>query len=93
MLELDRKGRCKQVRIVLFGVGATPLRARGAEEVLAGQPPGGEVLEAAAASAARDLDEPLSDVHASAEYRRQLVRVLVGRSLREAADRAGSASG
>ena len=44
----------------------------------------------AAAAAIADSLEPVDDVHASADYRRRLVRVLVARALREAyADAAG----
>ena len=44
----------------------------------------------AAAAAIADSLEPVDDVHASAGYRRRLVRVLVARALREAyADAAG----
>jgi CO/xanthine dehydrogenase FAD-binding subunit len=38
----------------------------------------------AAAAAIADSLEPVDDVHASADYRRRLVRVLVARALREA---------
>jgi carbon-monoxide dehydrogenase medium subunit len=82
-------GRCTEARIVLFGVGPTPVRARGAEERIVGEALERPALEAAARKAREDLDEPLSDVHASAEFRRHLAEVLARRALGEASTRAG----
>ena len=81
-------GTCTEARISLFGVGARAVRASAAEQMLVGQQPGEALFEQAAAQAAADLDEPLSDVHATAEYRRDLARVLTRRALVEAAARA-----
>lgn len=90
-LELGAAGKVEDVRIVLFGVGATPLRARGAEQMIVGESPQLKLFQHAAARAAEDLEEPLSDVHASAEYRRDLARILSCRALQEAASRAAMA--
>jgi carbon-monoxide dehydrogenase medium subunit len=87
-LTLDGGGRCAAARLVLFGVGATPLRAGGAESLLLGEPPDAALFARAAERASEDLDEPLSDVHASAAYRRDLARVLARRAFAEAAERA-----
>jgi carbon-monoxide dehydrogenase medium subunit len=89
-LSAEDSGRCKAARIVLFGVGPTPIRARGAEQMLVGEALGEAILEAAGRRASDDLDEPLSDVHASAEFRRHLARVLTRRALAEAMTRAGA---
>jgi carbon-monoxide dehydrogenase medium subunit len=86
---LGGKGRCSDARIVLFGVGPTPLRARKAEQVVAGEALGESVLAEAGRIADEEIDEPLSDVHASSEYRRALAQVLTRRGLAEAAGRAG----
>ena len=60
----------------------------GGAEALKGQKPTPEAIRAAAeASAAKDID-PGSDIHASADYRRQLSRVLAQRTLTQAFDRA-----
>jgi carbon-monoxide dehydrogenase medium subunit len=88
-LGLDGSGRCCDPRIALFGVGPTPLRARDAEQVVAGEAPGEAVFAAAARKASEAIDEPLSAVHASSEYRRHLAQVLARRGLAEAVDRAG----
>jgi len=55
---------------------------------------GHEPAGAAGAAAGRIADglEPTDDVHASAGYRRRLVRVLVARALREAYARAAGAA-
>jgi carbon-monoxide dehydrogenase medium subunit len=86
-LTLDAAGNCADSRVVLFGVGPTPARATAVEHALAGQKPGDALFDAASAKAADGLDELLSDVHASAEYRRHLARVLTRRGLDEAAGR------
>ena len=88
-LSIPGRGRCASARIVLFGVGPTPVRAQGAEEILMGEALGPPLLERAARRASEDLDEPLSDVHASAEFRRHLAGVLARRALSEAMTRAG----
>lgn len=87
-ITLDDRGRCATARLVLFGVGATPVRAPRAEQMLVGEKPEPTLLERAGRAASEEIDEPLSDVHASAEYRRDLARVLGRRALAEAAARA-----
>jgi carbon-monoxide dehydrogenase medium subunit len=44
---------------------------------------------ARAAAAATKAITPISDIHASSDYRRHLAEVLVFRSLRDAAERCG----
>lgn len=88
VIGLDDAGACSACRVVLFGVGDKAIRAPGAEQMLAGKAPDQELFRQAAETAAESLDEPLSDVHASAEYRRDLARVLVRRALTEATARA-----
>ena len=83
-------GGCRLVRIGLFGVGDTPVRARRAEAVLEGEAPGPEAF-AAAAAAVRGEVEPLDDGHASAAYRRHLAAVLVEDALVDAWTRDGGA--
>jgi carbon-monoxide dehydrogenase medium subunit len=63
-------------RIALANMGPVPLRARSAEEALAG---GSSVAEAAALAA--EGTEPAEDIHADREYRQHLARVLTRRAL------------
>jgi len=87
-LTLGDGDRCTDARIVLFGVGATPVRARGAEQALAGERVGATLVERIASAIGGEIDEPLTDVHATAEYRRHLACVLTRRALSEALARA-----
>lgn len=70
------------VRVALGAVAPVPLRARRTEAVLEGRPLDGAVIAEAAATAAEEC-APISDVRASAWYRRHLVRVLTARLLTE----------
>jgi carbon-monoxide dehydrogenase medium subunit len=81
-------GVCRDARVALAGVGGTPFRAREAEDVLRGERLGPSAIRAAAERAAAGI-EPDSDIHASADYRKHLARVLTERALARAAERAG----
>ncbi len=83
---LDRNGGCTWARIALGAVAATPLRARRAEALLVGRAFDATAVTAAAERAALET-RPVSDVRASAEYRREMSRVLVARALTECLER------
>jgi carbon-monoxide dehydrogenase medium subunit len=81
---------CKDVRIVLGACASTPMRARQAEEVLRGKGITDHLLKEAGQIASQEAD-PISDISASEEYRRELVKVLVRRVGKEALARAKQA--
>jgi carbon-monoxide dehydrogenase medium subunit len=89
MVTLDERGTFREARLGYVNAGPGPQRAPTAESALVGQPVNDAVLRAAADAALKDL-RPGSDVHASADYRRQLARVLTVRVLQRAAQRARS---
>lgn len=76
------RGYVTGARMGALGVGPTPVRLRQAEQVLAGSPLSDEVIENAAAVASREV-EPLEDIHGDSTYRRELLAVLLSRSLKE----------
>ena len=80
LVGLAAVARAKEVRLVYFGVGATPVRARKAEEALAG----GSID---AAVNALDLD-PSSDVHATGVVKKHLAGVLLRRVAAQLMERA-----
>lgn len=71
-----------QARIALGAVASTPIRARRAEACLLGKEVTPDIIEEAAEQAAAEAN-PISDIRASAEYRRHLVKVLTDRTLRK----------
>lgn len=92
LVTLDDSGRCREARLVYLSVGDRPVVAREAARLLAGQEISpaifSKAIEAAADKASRDEMSPAGDVHATAEFKRHLARVLTGRALRRAAERA-----
>jgi CO/xanthine dehydrogenase FAD-binding subunit len=92
MMMLDKARKtCDQARLVYFSVGDGPVEAHQAADLLQGQEPTPEaILEAAETAGEQDVD-PNTDINASAEYRRHLVKVLGRRALTEAFDRARAA--
>jgi aerobic carbon-monoxide dehydrogenase medium subunit len=86
MVAVDRD-QCSSARLAAFGVGPTVMRLRAAEEILEqGGFRDGYIDDAA--SHAAELVNPGADLHASAEYRRHLTRVLTRRALKLAVERA-----
>jgi CO/xanthine dehydrogenase FAD-binding subunit len=73
-------GLLKEVRIALGAVAPTPIRAKQAEALLNGQRISPEII-ARAAEAASTEARPIDDHRASAEYRREMVKVLTARAL------------
>lgn len=86
-LTLHENGSIAAAHLALLGVAATPLRPQAAEASLLNQQPGESAFSAAAEQAIANLD-PDSDLHASAEYRRDVAGVLIIRALQTAASRA-----
>ncbi|OQA45458.1 MAG: Nicotinate dehydrogenase small FeS subunit [Chloroflexi bacterium ADurb.Bin325] len=75
----------RRARIALGAVAPTIIRAAEAEAYLAGRALDEETIDRAAALAAAAA-RPISDIRGSAEYRRDMARVLVGRALQQLAD-------
>ncbi len=83
----DTRGLCEQARLIYFSVGDGPVEAHQAAAVLQGQEPSEEAIREAAEIAGDADVDPQSDINASAEYRRHLVKVLGRRALTQAFER------
>ena len=87
VLTLDG-GVCRQAGIGLTNAGPTPVKATSAESSLVGQRLDDETIREAARLASQEA-EPSADLRGSEEYKRDMVRVIAGRALRLALERAG----
>jgi len=74
---------CEDIKIVLGAVASTPMRIKKAEEVLRSKRFDEDLVNQSAQVASGEA-HPISDVRASAEYRKEMVRVFTKRAIREA---------
>jgi carbon-monoxide dehydrogenase medium subunit len=81
--ELDGSKNLQDVAIVMFGVGGKPQRVANVEAMLKGRRVDRGVLRELGRMVAEEL-EPDSDIHASAEYRKEVGGVLARRALESA---------
>ena len=85
---LGGQGEIARIGIGLTNAGPTPIKATAAEGHLLGRQPGAEVI-AEAARLAADATSPSADRRGSVEYKRDMARVLTGRAVARAVQRAG----
>lgn len=90
VLSLDGRDTCREARMALGASTPIPVRAREAEALLRGQPLRGEVLARAGEAATSGL-RLLDDFRGSAGYRREIIKVMVRRTLIRALERARGA--
>lgn len=79
-LDTATEGSARDVRVAVGGVGPLPVRLARAEQTLEGKPLSKSLIAQAAEAAAQEIKPP-SDFLASAEYRREMVKVLVKRAI------------
>ena len=80
-------GICQDIRIALGAAAPTAIRAKKAEAAVRGKKITDNLLKEAGGIASTEV-EPISDIVASEEYRRELVKVMVSRVGKEALARA-----
>lgn len=87
-ITLDGKGGIERAGIGLTNLGPMPIKAVDAEKFLAGKRPDAATLGETAQRAAK-ASSPSADRRGSVEYKREMARVLTGRALKLAVERAG----
>lgn len=80
-------GICQDIKIALGSVAPTPIRANKAEEALKGKKLDQETIAEAAETAAEET-KPIDDIRSTAEYRKEVTKVLVRRAIEKASKRA-----
>jgi carbon-monoxide dehydrogenase medium subunit len=82
-LTADPRARvCHRARMALGAVAPTPMRAKETEKFLEGKTLDERVILESGEKAAMECG-PISDIRASAEYRREMVKVLVQRAIKK----------
>jgi carbon-monoxide dehydrogenase medium subunit len=82
-------GQCTAASVAIGGATPYARKAPSVEAALVGKALNADTIAAAAAAAQNDLgDDILSDIHASADYRKAMVTVYVKRAITAAAERA-----
>ena len=74
---------CKDAKVVLGSVAPTPMRALKAEQILKGNQIDDALIDKAGQAASEEAN-PVTDFRASAQYRRQMVKVFTVRAVRAA---------
>jgi carbon-monoxide dehydrogenase medium subunit len=82
-MALHSSGTIETIRVALGSVSPVPIRSLKVETVLQGNRPSSELFARAAAEIDGDIS-PISDLRATAEYRRNSARVLLVRALESA---------
>jgi carbon-monoxide dehydrogenase medium subunit len=85
---LGGQGEIARIGIGLTNAGPTPIKATAAEEHLRGRQPDAAAI-AEAARLAAEAASPSADRRGSVEYKRDMARVLTGRAITRAVQRAG----
>jgi CO/xanthine dehydrogenase FAD-binding subunit len=80
-------GVCEDARVVLSNAASVPLRVKEAEKRLIGKVINDHLLAEAGEIASAEADTP-SDIHASAEYRKEMIKVFVRRAAGRALEKA-----
>jgi aerobic carbon-monoxide dehydrogenase medium subunit len=86
-IKLDGAGACQKAGVGLTNVGFTPLKAVKVESFLKGRALDPDAIKQASEIAAGE-SQPLDDIRGSADYKRDVVRVLTARALKRALERA-----
>jgi carbon-monoxide dehydrogenase medium subunit len=84
---LDKEGRCQECRVATGSLGRTPMRVKKVEERLLRNRLEDDLVDKAAEMLSKEID-PVSDLRASAEYRRRLAHVLFKEAVNSAVSRA-----
>ena len=82
-----RDGICDEAKVAVGSVASTVIRAKKSEETLKGKKLAPKVIELAAEAAAEEIS-PITDIRSTVEYRKEMTKILVGRAVEKAIDRA-----
>jgi carbon-monoxide dehydrogenase medium subunit len=80
LLVANKDSYCQRARIAMSAVAPTPVRAKQAETLLIGRKIIDDLIREVAEVASEEA-QPISDIRGSASYRKEIIKILVKRSL------------
>lgn len=83
----SKKSVCRDIKIAMGAVAPTPMRAKKAEEILKGEAFDEDLIEHAARMASEESRPRLTSLRASPEYKREMVRVLTKRAIKQSLEK------
>jgi len=87
-LVLDSKNNtCKDIKIAMGAVAPVPMRAKKAEEILRGKLFSDGLIESAAKIASEEA-KPIDDIRSTAEYRKEMLKVLTKQAIKQSLEKA-----
>jgi aerobic carbon-monoxide dehydrogenase medium subunit len=85
---LGASGLVEKLGLALTNVGPTAVRATAAEQLFVGKKPDATAIQEVAQAAAQ-ATSPNADRRGATDYKKEMARVLAGRALTKATERAG----
>jgi carbon-monoxide dehydrogenase medium subunit len=77
---------CKDIKIAMGAVAPIPIRAKKAEAILRGKLISDDLIESAAMIASEE-SKPIDDIRSSAEYRKEMVKVLTKQAIKQSLEK------
>ncbi len=87
-LRLNPDKTCRSIRVGMCGAAPVPVRLTAIEDTLAGKAVDDAFVDAVAAAAYESAHDPVAELHATADYKREMVRVFTRRAVKTALERA-----
>ena len=87
-VSLNPDGTCQSIRVGMCGAAPVPVRLTAIETTLPGKPTDDTFIENVAQAAYPITQDPVAELHADAEYKREMVRVFTRRAVKAALERA-----
>ena len=83
---------CQSIRVGICGAAPVPVRLSVLEEAMPGRAVDAAFIDAIAVAAYEAAQDPVAELHADADYKREMVRVFTRRAVKTALERAQSTS-
>ena len=87
-LRLNPDKTCRSIRVGMCGAAPVPVRLTAIEDTLTGKVVDDAFVDAVAAAAYESAHDPVVELHAAADYKREMVRVFTRRAVKTALERA-----